>query len=118
MPVPTWPEGKGKPLSDDFNYAFPDLAVRSETDTGPAKQRRTSTSAPSVVQMVYVMTTAEWEWLEAFYKTEAAGGAVWFDWWYPVKRAIFPARFLVGSAPQVKTKKPGWLVGVTLEVML
>lgn len=118
MPVPSWPQGKGKPLSDGFRYAFPDLARRSEVDAGPAKQNRRGVATPAVVQIAYVMTTAEWTWLESFYRVDAAGGAVWFDWWYPVGLATCPARFLAGSPPVVEPKRPGWLVGVTLEVRL
>ena len=118
MPVPTWPEGRGQPLADGYRETEPDLVRRSETDSGPAKQSRTGTSGPAVLQVAYILTAEDRLWLRSFYRGDAAGGAVWFNWWFPVERRIVPARFLAGSPPVIEAKPPSWIAGVTLEVRL
>ena len=115
MTVPTWPNDKGRALVDGFRDTFPNLLSRSETDSGPAKQRRKTTAAPFSVDVAYKMTTAEREWFEDFYFNDAAGGGVWFDWYHPVKQTVVAARFVAGSPPSYEPWKPDWRVSVTLE---
>ena len=116
MPVPSWPQATGKPITDGFRSTFPVLGKASEVDSGPKKQSRTTTARPFMVQLVYVMTSAERDWLETFWFEDAAGGAVWFEWWHPVKQAVRLARFVADQPPAYEAYKPDWKVGVTLEV--
>lgn len=115
MPVPAWPDDKGRVIADGFRDTFPDLVDRSETDTGPAKQRRVTTAAPGTIEVVYKMTTAERIWLRAFFMGEAAGGGVWFEWRHPVEQRTVVARFVKGSPPAYEPMKPDWRVSVSLE---
>lgn len=116
MTAPAWPDDKGRVLADGFRETFPDLVDRSETDTGPAKQRRVTTAAPFMVDVVYKMTTAERQWLEDFFLGDAAGGGVWFTWRHPVKQVSVVARFVKGSPPSYDPWKPDWRVSLRLEV--
>lgn len=115
MAVPTWPDDLGRPLADGFRDTFPDLVKRTETDAGPAKQRRVTTAGAEAVELRYLMTTDERVQLKAFYKGAAAGGGVWFNWRHPVEQRTVAARFVAGSPPSYEPYKPDWLVTVTLE---
>lgn len=115
MTVPAWPDDKGRVLADGFRDTFPALVQRSDVDSGPAKQRRVTTAAPYTVDVVYKMTTAEREWLDAFYFNEAAGGGVWFEWRHPVKQTTVAARFMQDAPPSYEPWKPDWRVSVRLE---
>ena len=117
MPDVEWPVGMGFALAEGFENGFPVLAERSGVDSGPAKQRRLTTAAPQSVQLSYLMTTLQREWLEQFWFEDAAGGAVWFKWFHPVKQAWWRARFLAESPPSYRPYKPDWIVSVALEAL-
>lgn len=120
MTVPVWPADMGFALVDGFSDTFPQLGDRSDVDSGPAKQRMTGTGAPFKIQISYLMTRAQMEWLRWFHGSPdgGAGGAVWFEWTYPVRAQVVLARFLMGSEPAVVAKPPSWVVSVQLEVLL
>lgn len=118
MTIPTWPTDRGFVLADGFEDTFADLVDRTENDAGPAKQRRITTAAAERVTVSYKMTSADRTWLRDFYKGEAAGGGVWFDWTHPVELVVCQARFLAGAPPSYTPWKPDWLVKVTLEYRL
>lgn len=103
-------------LAEGFEETLPELVERSEVDSGPAKQRRVTTAAPSVVTVAYKVTTAERRFLWDFYMNEAAGGAVWFEWFHPVEQEARLARFIKGQPPKYRPLKPDWIWTMTLEV--
>lgn len=122
MTAPVWPSTTGFALADGFNEQFPALALRTETDAGPVKQRFLGEGAPVRVRIAYLMTTAEREWLRWFHGSADAGatgaGAAWFDYTYPLLAAETIARFVADEPPAVQPYKPDWLVTVTLEVVV
>jgi hypothetical protein len=115
MPVPVWPSDKGFLLSDGFEDTFGNLVDRSDTDAGPAKQRRITTAAAERVAFSIKLTSAERAWLRAFFKGDAAGGAVWFEWTHPVELVTVQARFIAGEPPSYTPWKPDWLAKISLE---
>ncbi len=115
MTVPTWPADKGFILAEGFEDVFGDLVSRSDNDAGPAKQRRITTAAPERVAFEVYLTSAERVWLRAFYKDDAAGGAVWFEWTHPVELVTVQARFIKGEPPSYTPWKPNWLAKISLE---
>ncbi|MDP1738918.1 MAG: hypothetical protein Q8L23_15935 [Caulobacter sp.] len=119
MPAPAWPSTDGFTfaLADGFGETFPELASRTDNATGPANQRRTATSGLYEIDVAYILTSAEREVLREFHRTDAAGGAVWFDWTDPVTQTTVSARFLVGKPPSYAPYKPDWIARVTLEVV-
>lgn len=120
MTAPVWPDTTGFALVDGYSNQFPQLADRTEVDTGPAKQRYVGSGAPHRIQQSYLMTTAEKEWLRWFHASPdgGAGGAVWFDWTCPELAQVLPARFVAGADPAVTPKPPSWVVTVQLDVLL
>lgn len=118
MTAPSFPAPAAHPyvLADSFDETWPDMALRSTVDAGPAKQRRIGTSAPDSIQVAYIFTTEELATLRAFYEGDAGAGSVWFSWTHPRTLDTVQARFLVGQPPRVKAYKPDWLVTMTLEV--
>lgn len=115
MPVPVWPADKGFVLADGFVDTFATLTDRSDNDAGPAKQRRITTAAAERVQVSYKLTSVERVWLRDFYKGDAAGGAVWFEWTHPVELVVVQARFVSGEPPEITPWKPDWLAKISLE---
>lgn len=110
------PRDMGFCLAEGFRETLPSLVARSEVDTGPSKQRRVTTGAPSMVTASYLVSTAEREFLEDFYANDAAGGAIWFEWWHPVKLEARLARFFKDQPPEYRPFKPDWIWTMTLEV--
>lgn len=116
MTLVVLPSDVGFCLAEGFEETLPNLVQRSEVDSGPAKQRRVSTGGPSTVTANYLVTSAERNFLEDFYLNEAAGGAVWFEWFHPVKQEARLARFIDGKPPRYRPYKPDWIWSVELEV--
>lgn len=110
------PADVGFCLAEGFKETLPKLTTRSEVDTGPAKQRRTTTAGPSIITVAYLVKTAERQFLEDFYLNDAAGGAVWFEWFHPVKLEARLARYLDGQPPAYEPFKPDWIWTEVLEV--
>lgn len=122
MTAPVWPSTTGFALADGFGEQWPQLAVRTETDAGPIKQRFLGEGAPVRARIAYRMTSAEREWLRWFHGSAEAGatgaGAAWFDYTYPPLALETVARFVADEPPSVQAWKPDWLVSVTLEVIV
>lgn len=129
MTIPTWPpqrtaatfyssstDARGFVLADGFSATLPVLANRTPTDSGPVKQRRVSTARPELLSLRYLMTSLDRDWLIAFYKGDAAGGGVWFNWTDPTTNTVRLARFQAEQPPKIEAYAPDWLVTVQLEV--
>lgn len=116
MTLVVLPSDIGFCLAEGFEEQWADLIDRSEVDAGPAKQRRVSTGGPSLVTAAYLVTSAERDFLEDFYLGPAAGGAVWFEWFHPVKLEARLARFVKGKQPKYRPFKPDWILTMDLEV--
>ena len=122
MTTPVWPATTGFCLADGATEKFPVLVDRTDTDTGPGKQRFLGEGRPYRVTLNYLMTSAERDWLRWFHGSSgdgaAAGGAVWFTYTYPPTLEETIARFVGDDPPSVAPYKPDWIVTVQLEVVL
>ena len=118
--MPTWPtELQPYPLVSGYQEAPPNTAIRTEMDTGPAKQRRRYTAAPrTITGAVVLKTKAEVDVLDAFFVTTLQGGALSFDWQdrNGVTRTF---RFVAGSdALTYEPIEPDrWRASMRLEIM-
>lgn len=90
----TWPAGLPQvPLRQDFEYTFPETAIRTEMEVGPAKYRqRTSYNVEKVVISV-ALTAAQVATLLTFYKTTTLGGTIQFTWVHPQTLAAAELQF-------------------------
>lgn len=112
-----WPSGvPSKILRAGASNAAPEVAIRSQTDSGLARQRAVFTAAPDVWSGAIRMTYAQYVTFKAW--RAGLGGAV-FDWPGHPGGSTVAARFIAGqqgaAAPDQAT--PKWLVPVMIEVL-
>ena len=81
MPVPDWPAVLPQVLQiANYQRAPGKNLLRSDTDIGPAKQRRRQTAAPEAVRGTLTVTGAQLEALRDFHQTDLGYGALPFHW--------------------------------------
>jgi hypothetical protein len=64
-------------LGYGMNHASP--MMRTELQSGRARQRRTYTSVPTIVDVSWLMSKAQAQIFEAWFKFTVMDGAEWFD---------------------------------------
>jgi len=97
--MPSWPEFMPDPVFRQIQIGAPVGSVlRSNMDTGPAKQRRRFTAAPRPVALLFSPITAfDLARFEAFFEVELAYGALAFDMAHPVTDAQARFRFVADN---------------------
>lgn len=117
MPNPTWPDTlPDAPLADGLQETFADTALRSQTDTGPAKTRPRATAGVGKMILAYHLTAAQYAVLKTFYTSDLLGGSLRFDMTHPVSGAVMTCRFLKPPAPATLSPKR-FKVMLELEVL-
>lgn len=115
-----WPTG-GKLLLNGFREAPESAVIRSEMETGPAKQAKVRSRVITPRQVRYHMTPAERTAWETWFKgAECDYGVGWFDWVNPVTGNTIQARIQGGeyefSAVSAGQGAPiEWELSLTLE---
>lgn len=96
--------------------------IRSQTDTGPYKQRKRFTATSRFLSGTMLMTGTQRATFETFYKTTLSGGADAFDFIDPADFSTCSARFV--SPPTLSAVAGGdtsgtaqWRVELALEVL-
>lgn len=95
--------------------------IRSQMDTGPAKQRRRSTVAVRSMSLAFSPLSEEQvNALNAFIETELAGGALAFDMPHPVTEAVGRFR-IIGGADALWSQQPvgrdAYRISLTMELL-
>lgn len=92
--MPSWPETlPAFPLAESFRETLPDTAIRSPMEQGPAKVRLRTTAGVAHMSMSYVVSRAQAETLEDFYRDTLSGGSLAFDFMHPRKEQTVSCRF-------------------------
>lgn len=119
--MPSWPDYFPQPVFDAISIGAPIGAVlRTEMDSGPAKQRQRFTAAPRPVALVFEPITAlKLAMFEAFYETELGFGALEFDMPHPITDAVQRFRFVASDAPWdvAPIGKDAYRLNVALEML-
>jgi hypothetical protein len=120
MAVIQWPSTLPQVPQKGFQESVGVNVIRSQTDTGPAKQRRRA-SRPDEMSISFIMTTAQTQTLETFIK-DTIRGVSRFQFPHPRKTNTFvDVRIIPGSGGEFFTLQyiaPGyWSTGLKLEVM-
>lgn len=120
MAVITWPTTLPQVPQKGFQETVGINILRSQTDAGPAKQRRRA-SRPNEMTLSFIMTTAECDILETFVK-DTIKGVSRFTFPHPRKLGTnIDARIIPGSTGEFFTLQylaPGfWTTSLKLEVM-
>lgn len=84
MAVPNWHTDLPQTLFvSGYSQTYPNVAIKSEMDAGPAKVRRRFTAGVEPVSGTMIMTAAQLATLDTFYNTTLLGGALRFSWTKP-----------------------------------
>lgn len=86
--------------SKGWDEAFPNTALASQPDMGPAKVRQRFTAAPRPWSFTLRLTLAQVDTLDTFYTATTAGGTLPFDAPHP-RLGTREVQFLAGSPPKV-----------------
>jgi len=114
-----WPPSLPQSPQKGFTETGGVLILRTQMDAGPAKQRRRG-QKPQMLQVSFIMTTAQTEVLEEFVKTTLQGTAR-FGFTHPRLGTIVETRIVPQSAGDLYTFSylaPGyWTVSLQLEIL-
>lgn len=117
-----WPASLPQSFFLGTSIGFADNAIRTEMDTGPAKQRRRFTAAPEPVRTTIRIAESALVVLRDFHDNTCEGGTLPFDWTHPVTDAAQEFRFT--AAPSARILAGGdtsatrvWEVDLALEAI-
>ena len=73
-----WPSTLPRPRFGGYAVKPGQSFVRTDMETGAARQRKRSSSAPEEIALNWVFTSAEMAVFRAFFKTDLGEGSIWF----------------------------------------
>lgn len=113
----TWPATLPPPLTNGLGIEPGDGILRTEMESGPARQEEIFTGVPEKVQLKWVFDAWEYAVFKAWYKWRAHQGATWFGIDLPAGIGIIPheARF-VGQPREQLLGGGTWEVSAQIEV--
>jgi len=113
----TWPvQLPAKPLMEGNQETLPDLVIRTQMTTGPAKVRRRFTAGVRPGHYEHYMTKTQLDYFIAFFEQTCEGGALPFDYTHPVFATVESFRF-VGQPAWTMVSKTHYRVAFDFEVM-
>ncbi|WP_119305216.1 hypothetical protein [Dongia deserti] len=120
MANPLWPASLPQDvLVDGYEHNWGVGTIRSQTDTGPAKQRRRFTAVPRPFKALTEVDRTQLATLYAFWRDTLAMGSLPFDWVYPPTQATVTFRFISDEPPRDRPLPGAQLfeVSMNLEIM-
>jgi len=75
----TWPTTLPLPTVDGYGLSPGDAILRTDMESGLARQRRRFTAVPTVISVRWMMTRHQFAVFESWYKIYAQEGASFFD---------------------------------------
>jgi len=119
MAIYSWPVSLPQAPQRGFTETGGVLVLRTPMDSGPAKQRRRG-QKPQVLQLSYLMTTAQVSTFEGFVKNDLKGTAR-YNYLHPRLNTTVEVRIVPQSGGElynITYQAPGyWMVALTLEVL-
>jgi hypothetical protein len=114
-----WPAGLANvntPLAA-LNHVLTDGAIRTEMDTGAARQRRRFSGVPRQTPITMSMTTLEYRIFEAWWKHELNGGTSWFTRKWPTSAGVVALQMrFVGPYSDKLIGENAWNIDVKVEI--
>lgn len=74
-----WPSALPAANRDDYGFTPVSPMVRTEMQSGRARQRRRFTSVPTFVQVSWIMTAVQARYFESWFEGVLVSGSEWFD---------------------------------------
>lgn len=78
MAIPVFPATLPKLVMTNYSYKPTNNLIRTQMETGPAKQRRRFVNVPTEISAEWIFTRAELGIFEKFWKEQLYDGAGWF----------------------------------------
>jgi hypothetical protein len=92
--MPSWPSSLPSfPLADKFQEQPPDTLLRTQMDAGPAKLRPRTTAGVRLLRLAYILSRAQVEALDQFYRADLSEGALAFGFTHPRTGGAVSCRF-------------------------
>jgi hypothetical protein len=79
MTVENWPEKLPKPTYQGFGIEPMDAVLRTEMESGPARQRRRYTQTPTSITVRWRFNEWQFALFESWFVNRAKVGAAWFN---------------------------------------
>lgn len=119
MTIPVWPAELPQYLIfNGYKEAPPDLALRTDMDTGPAKTRRRSSSGPRPIQgKLPPLTSEQVDVLLSFYEDDLLSGTLRFAWSHPRTGVVSEFRFVSRPEPAGDEASAAYIVALDLEIL-
>lgn len=113
--MPAWPGTlPERPAPEGFKETTPDVLLRTQMDSGPAKVRRRTTTDIRRFTMVFMMTQAQVAIFDTFLLTDLKNGSLSFTMMHPRTEATVTMR-LVQQPVYVCVGGTEWNVTLELE---
>ncbi|WP_051331770.1 hypothetical protein [Methylocaldum szegediense] len=104
----------------DYSIKFGKAVIRTEMESGPARQRRRYTQVPSMINVRFDFTLEQFGIFEKFWEQDLLHGERWFEIKLVngVGEKTYTARFDANEPPEAVSvaKGRGWVVKARLEV--
>lgn len=113
-----FPVGLPMPLRNGYDTNHVSPMMRTEMQTGRARQRRRYTSVPTMASVSWIMTQQQAQLFEGFFRWTLADGAEWFNVTLstPLGLMAYEARFAeMYNGPQL-TGRDMWTFTAELEI--
>ncbi|WP_455275136.1 hypothetical protein [Ralstonia thomasii] len=118
MALVAWPDLLPAPLAGGYSYQPQASFIRTNMDSGLARQRRRFTRIPSTVSVAWVFTQEQLALFEGFVHYDISDGADWFSAKIANGQELQTVKARMTTAPKVDLIEPGiWHVSVQMETI-
>ncbi|TWI52990.1 hypothetical protein IQ22_02825 [Pseudomonas duriflava] len=114
----TYPKELPRPLMDGYDFQAVSPMVRSELQSGRARQRRAFTSVPTNATVKWLMNQSQAQYFEAWWEEILVSGTQWFDCPLsaPTGFQAYTARFTDIYQGPTPVTRGWWQFSATLEL--
>lgn len=118
MALVAWPDRLPPPLASGYGYQPQASFIRTNMDSGLARQRRRFARIPSTVSVSWIFTQEQLALFEAFVHYDITDGADWFSAQIANGQELQSVKARMIGAPKVDVIEPGiWHVSVQMETV-
>ena len=111
----TWPTSQPRPTVQGHSLQPGDNIIRTEMDSGIARQRRRFTDVPDKLSVRWVMSNDQYTLFESWYRWHTQSGTAWFS--VPIQGTkLRQARFIGRWLARPLSRGMRWEITSTLEV--
>ena len=113
-----YPAGLPLPLRSGYDVSHASPLMRTELQSGRARQRRRYTSVPSLAAVTWIFSQSEAQFFEAWFRWNLSDGTEWFNVTLRTPLGLMPyeCRFADMYAGPALVGIDRWQVQATLEI--